>query len=89
MRGEFEYLTNRISVVECLEKLKTNDMEALIRQVFPNATADDIRMFEMCSHSNARELFNVLKRTNDLVKSGHRLEPNTIKATRAMLIGGI
>ncbi len=89
MRGEFEYLTNRISCVENLQSLKDSDVKSIAEQVFPNLSEVCIKTFKDVAHSNARELFNLLKRTNDLIKSGYELTPQTIHAASKFLIGGI
>jgi len=88
MKGEFEYFTNRIAMVECLEHLKSEDVKALVSQIFPNSDNDVLKTFEAACNYNARELFNILKRTNDLIRSGNNLEPATVKATTKMLVGG-
>lgn len=88
MKGEFEYLTNRISCVENLQALKESDIKALASQVFCNLSDVCLKTFKEVCHSNARELFNLLKRTNDLVNSGNPLSPQTIHAASKFLIGG-
>ncbi|MCR5260616.1 MAG: AAA family ATPase [Candidatus Gastranaerophilales bacterium] len=88
MKGEFEYLTNRISCVENLQALKETDIKALAEQVFANIDEKCLKTFKEVSHSNARELFNLLKRTKDLINSGKPLTPQTIHAASTFLIGG-
>lgn len=89
MKGEFEYLTNRISCVENLKCLKDSDIKALAEQVFPKLSDTCLKTFQNVSHSNARELFNLLKRTKDLVQSGNELSARTIQAASKFLIGGV
>lgn len=88
MRGELEYLTNRISCVENLQALKSNDINQLVKQIFTNIDECCLKAFEEICHCNARELFNLLKRTKDLINSGYQLTPQTIKAASKFLIGG-
>lgn len=89
MKGEFEYLTNRIACVEALDCLQKKDVKALVEQIFPNVEDNIINAFKVAAHNNARELFNVLKRTSDFVNSGHLLSPQTIAATKQCFIGGL
>lgn len=88
MKGEFEYLTNRISMVENLQALKESDIKALAGQVFEDISDACLKTFKEVSHNNARELFNLLKRTKDLINSGSQLSPQTIQAASKFLIGG-
>lgn len=88
MKGEFEYLTNRISCVENLQALKESDVKALVEQIFKNIADDCLKTFNEVSHSNARELFNLIKRTQDLINSGSQLSPKTIFAASKFLMGG-
>lgn len=88
MKGEFEYLTNRISCVENLQSLKEQDIKALAEQVFCDLSENCIKTFKDVCHANARELFNLLKRTKDLINSGNQLSPQTINAASKFLIGG-
>ena len=88
MRGELEYLTNRISCVENLDTLKETDVKSLVEQIFAKVDTACLRTFKEVCHSNARELFNLLKRTKDLINSGNDLCPQTIKAASRFLIGG-
>lgn len=88
MKGELEYLTNRISCVENLQALKEVDIKMLVNQIFTDINESCLKTFKEISHSNARELFNLLKRTKDLINSGYQLTPQTIKAASKFLIGG-
>lgn len=88
MKGEFEYLTNRISYVENLQALKESDVKSLVQQVFCDLPENCLKTFKDVCHSNARELFNLLKRTKDLINSGNELSPQSIKAALKFLIGG-
>lgn len=88
MKGEFEYLTNRISYVENLQALKESDVKALAQQVFVDLPENCLKAFKEVCHCNARELFNLLKRTKDLINSGNTLTPQTIHAATKFLIGG-
>lgn len=88
MKGEFEYLTNRISYVENLQSLKESDVKSLVQQVFYDLPENCLKTFKEVCHANARELFNLLKRTKDLINSGNELSPQTIKAASKFLIGG-
>lgn len=88
MRGELEYLTNRISCVESLDFLKEKDVKDLAGQIFGTLNDSCLKTFKEVCHSNARELFNLIKRTKDLINSGCELSPQTIKAASKFLIGG-
>ena len=46
MKGEFEYLTNRISYVENLQALKESDVKALVQQVFSNLPENCLKTFK-------------------------------------------
>ena len=88
MKGEFEYLTNRISYVENLQALNESDIKSLVQQVFAELPENCLKTFKNVCHSNARELFNLLKRTKDLINSGYQLTPQTVQAATKFLIGG-
>lgn len=87
MKGEFNYITNRVALFKSLEDLKDTDIRQLVNQVFPNCDELNLKAFKVCSKNNARRLFNLLKRTVDIVKSAQEtLNPEMIEAASGMLL---
>lgn len=87
LRGEFVYLTNRISYVEKLDILTEEDIQALTNQVFPDCDDVLLKQFERQSNGNARILFNTLKRTKDIkASSGDDLNLMMIASARSSLL---
>lgn len=69
MQGEFSYVTNRLGYIENLEHLTIKDSNQLVEQVFQDADEDIQKTFFKLSKRNARILFNLLKRTQDILMS--------------------
>ena len=87
MRGEFEYITNRIARVELLDTISTEDVKKLVNQVFPDCDDMCMNAFIALTNKNARILFNTLKRTQDIIRSsGEMINPQMITAARSMLL---
>ena len=63
LRSKFEYIVNRISVPRRIDQLSTDDVEALVRTVLPEAAGKVSAEFHSASAGNARVLetliFNV------------------------------
>lgn len=66
LRGDFVYITNRISHVEKIDHLNREDIKEIVEQVYPNCDELVLKAFEQCSGNNARVLFNILKRAKDI-----------------------
>lgn len=69
LHGENNYIFTRFAYIDALERLTQTDTKALVLQVFPNCEENLIQMFYKISKANARILFNLLKRTSDMVAS--------------------
>ena len=81
LHGENNYIFTRFAYIDSLERLTQADTKALVLQVFPNCDENLIQMFYKISKANARILFNLLKRTADMVASSDdELNPKMIKA---------
>jgi DNA transposition AAA+ family ATPase len=78
IKGEYEYIANRISRLTRLDRLTTKDVEMLVTQIFPNADSETIKHFESVSENNARILGHILETANILVNNGHELDRKVI-----------
>ncbi len=86
LKGDFIYLINRIGYIEALETLNFNDVQMLVKQVFPNSDTDVLDAFQKESGNNARILFNLLKRTNDLVNTtGDAVNASMVHSARSFI----
>lgn len=80
MQGEFSYVTNRLGYIEKLDSLTLEDSQKLVAQVFPESNLEIQQTFYRLCKSNTRHLFNLIKRTNDiLVTSKQNLNINMVK----------
>ena len=87
LSGEYQYIKNRICYVEALENIDLNDVDALVRQVHQNASVEIVKAFAQASGFNARVLFNLLKRINDiLLTEGGTLTADRILGARGLLL---
>ena len=87
MQGEYAYVTNRLSYCETLSQLTKNDVKMLVNQIFENVDDASMTEFIRCSNYNARVLFNLIKRTNDILKSSNEeLNPKMILTAKKMLL---
>lgn len=79
--GEYDYLFTRFSYIDNLDTLTINDTSLLVNQIFPNCGDSLIELFHATARANARVLFNLLKRTRDIVtSSGEELNASIIKS---------
>ena len=66
--------------------LELKDIEILVKQIFPTATAEIISCFAKESNNNARILSNTLMRVNDILQSNNvALNKDVIIAARRKL----
>lgn len=90
LKGEYDYVVNRIACCAKLDDLKDFDLKKMIEQFFPFADEKLIRYMIAITNRNARILFNTLKRASDIVtSSGENLSPEIIKTAREYLLVGI
>lgn len=79
--GEYDYLFTRFSYIDNLDTLTLSDVRLLANQIFPNCNDNLVELFNKVSRSNARVLFNLLKRTRDIaISSNEELNAKMIKA---------
>lgn len=87
MRTKFEYVVNRISIIEAFDTLTRGDVKALVNQIFGDCEDNVINTFCQKSNQNARILFSLMKRTNDILKSsGEELNINIIQSASKWLL---
>ena len=81
MQGEFSYVTNRLGYIENLDNLTFEDSQKLVNQIFPDTEIEIQQTFYKLCKSNARLLFNLIKRTHDIFISSTKqdLNPQMIK----------
>lgn len=82
MKGEFEYVVNRIARFEVLTELTSKDIGLFVKQIFPEADPETIKYFEEITDKNARILYNTLKTARDFVNSGMELNKKTILSAK-------
>lgn len=86
LQGEFNYVINRVGFRVQLNSLELKDIEILVKQIFPTATAEIISCFAKESNNNARILSNTLMRVNDILQSNNvALNKDVIIAARRKL----
>ena len=79
--GEYDYLFTRFSYIDNLSTLTLKDTSLLVNQIFPNCNESLVELFHTIARANARVLFNLLKRTRDIVtSSGEQLNASIIKS---------
>ena len=87
LQGEYNYIKNRICYVESLEKMEHEDVKLLVSQVYPNSSEEIINSFAQYSDCNARVLFNMMKRINDLIIcNGDTLSSELVCKSRQLLL---
>lgn len=77
LKGDFEYVTNRIGYCFALEELTIDDVELIVSQAIPNRPDLCKRFFELTG-GNARILVKLLKRTLRLASSNEQEVDETI-----------
>lgn len=84
--GEYDYLFTRFSYIDNLESLTLKDTSLLVNQIFPNCSESLNKLFHTVARANARVLFNLLKRTRDIVtSSGENLNAQIIKSASSFV----
>lgn len=84
--GEYDYLFTRFSYIDNLDVLTINDTSLLVNQIFPSCSDELIELFHTIAKANARVLFNLLKRTRDMViSSGEDLNASIIKSAASFV----
>lgn len=85
-RGEFDYVLTRVSLKMHLKPLVLDDVRLLAKQIFPDATDGLIKQFSKYSTNNARILFNILRRSSDIINNNDtELNEEVIKEARGLL----
>jgi DNA transposition AAA+ family ATPase len=89
LSSKYEYVTNRISAIEALDVLTKEDVKMLVNQVFEDCEDDIIESFIEKSKNNARVLFSLLKRTNDIfINTEDKLNQKMITDASKWLLRG-
>lgn len=90
MKGEYNYVVNRIACCCKLDRLTDSDIKMLAKQVYPDITDDVLKRFVTVSNRNARVLYNTLKRAKDItLTTGRKLDKDIIDRARSYLLVGI
>lgn len=85
-KGEFDYVLTRVSFKYQLKPLNLTDVKLLVKQVFPTAGDEIIKLFSQYTGNNARILFNTIRRTVDLLENNDtELNEDVIKEARGLL----
>lgn len=86
LRGDFSYLFTRIAYKESLCTIDEKDIAELTRQIYPDANLEVIKAFERHSGKNTRVLFNLLKRTHDLLYTSKKeISPRVVEAAKELI----
>lgn len=87
LKGEYDYVLNRIRRVESLSPLTDKDIALLVREVFPDCNDECLRVFRNLCNKNARILFNMLKGVRDMVSSYNEpLNSEMIQEARGFIL---
>lgn len=87
LKGEFSYVINRVGFKAKLDLLTDEDVEILVKQIYPDASVEVLQSFAQNSKYNARVLFHLLRRTGDMLKinNGLNLSPEVVLSARQVL----
>lgn len=85
-KGEFDYVLNRVSLKFQLKPLNIDDVKLLVKQVFPEASDEIVKLFSKYTNNNARIIFNTLKRCADIMNNNNTdLNEDVIQEARGLL----